>query len=496
MPVEIRVPPLGESLVDAVVGQWLKDEGDAVNRGETVVELETDKVNLDVTAGEDGVLARIDKREGDVVTVGEVLGLVGEAGATVGSNGASAEAASPPPAAPAASAPAAAPPPTADAPTAPLATEATEPVVPPVGQPDQTVDTLPTDHAAATPDAPAIAAQATPFDALGAARATPAVRRLAEEHHVDLASLTGTGPAGRITRDDVMTAADRQAAGQPSAPQAPPAAPAAQPAAAQAATTQAPPAPAPAAAPSLIPHPSSLIPPSDGRREERVRMTRRRQTIAQRLVEAQRTAAMLTTFNEVDMTAVMEVRGRRKEAFKERHGVGLGFMSFFTKAAVGALKAFPRVNAEIQGDELVLKHYYDIGIAVGVDDGLVVPVVRDADRKGFAEIEREIGELAVRARDNKLTLAELQGGTFTITNGGIFGSLLSTPILNAPQVGILGMHAIQQRPVARDAAIVIRPMMYLALSYDHRIVDGREAVQFLVRLKELIEDPETLLLEG
>ncbi len=205
---------------------------------------------------------------------------------------------------------------------------------------------------------------------------------------------------------------------------------------------------------------------------------------------------MLTTFNEVDMTAVMAVRARRKDAFKERHGVGLGFMSFFTKASIGALKAFPRVNAEIQGDELVLKKHYDIGVAVGVEEGLVVPVVRDADRKSFAEIEREIGALAVKARENKLALADLQGGTFTITNGGVFGSLLSTPILNAPQVGILGMHAIQQRPVVRDGEVVVRPMMYLALSYDHRIVDGREAVQFLVRIKDLIEDPETLLLEG
>ncbi len=205
---------------------------------------------------------------------------------------------------------------------------------------------------------------------------------------------------------------------------------------------------------------------------------------------------MLTTFNEVDMTAVMAVRARRKDAFKERHGVGLGFMSFFTKASIGALKAFPQVNAEIQGDELVLKKHYDIGVAVGVEEGLVVPVVRDADRKSFAEIEREIGALAVKARENKLALADLQGGTFTITNGGVFGSLLSTPILNAPQVGILGMHAIQQRPVVRDGEVVVRPMMYLALSYDHRIVDGREAVQFLVRIKDLIEDPETLLLEG
>jgi 2-oxoglutarate dehydrogenase E2 component (dihydrolipoamide succinyltransferase) len=225
-------------------------------------------------------------------------------------------------------------------------------------------------------------------------------------------------------------------------------------------------------------------------------MSRRRQTIAQRLVEAQHTAAMLTTFNEIDMSAVMEVRSRRKDSFKERHNISLGFMSFFTKATVGALKAFPRLNAEIQGNEIVLKYYYDIGIAVGAEEGLVVPVLRDADRKNFAEIEREIADLAKRARENKLSLAELQGGTFTITNGGIFGSLLSTPILNAPQVGILGMHKIEQRPVAVNGQVVIRPMMYVALSYDHRIVDGREAVQFLVKVKELVEDPEALLLEG
>lgn len=225
-------------------------------------------------------------------------------------------------------------------------------------------------------------------------------------------------------------------------------------------------------------------------------MTRRRQTIAQRLVDAQHTAAMLTTFNEVDMSAVMEVRARRKEAFKERHNVSLGFMSFFTKAVVGALKAFPRLNAEIQGNEMILKHYYDIGIAVGSEEGLVVPVLREADRKSFADIEREIADLAKRARDGKLSLPELQGGTFTITNGGVYGSMLSTPILNAPQVGILGMHKIEQRPIALDGQVVIRPMMYVALSYDHRIVDGSEAVRFLVKIKELIEDPETLLLEG
>jgi 2-oxoglutarate dehydrogenase E2 component (dihydrolipoamide succinyltransferase) len=225
-------------------------------------------------------------------------------------------------------------------------------------------------------------------------------------------------------------------------------------------------------------------------------MSRRRQTIAQRLVEAQHTAAMLTTFNEIDMSAVMDVRARRKDAFKEKHNVSLGFMSFFTKAVVGALKAFPRLNAEIEGNDMILKHYYDIGIAVSTDEGLVVPVLRDAERKGFAEIERDIADMAKRARGNALALSELQGGTFTITNGGIFGSLLSTPILNAPQVGILGMHKIEERPIAVKGQVVIRPMMYVALSYDHRIVDGSEAVRFLVKVKELLEDPETLLLEG
>jgi 2-oxoglutarate dehydrogenase E2 component (dihydrolipoamide succinyltransferase) len=239
-------------------------------------------------------------------------------------------------------------------------------------------------------------------------------------------------------------------------------------------------------APQVVPH----------GREEHIRLSRRRQTIAQRLVEAQHTAAMLTTFNEIDMSAVMEVRSRRKDTFKERYNVSLGFMSFFTKAVVGALKAFPRLNAEIQGNEMVLKHYYDIGIAVGAEEGLVVPVLRDADRKSFADIEQEVAALAKKARENSLSLVELQGGTFTITNGGIFGSLLSTPILNTPQVGILGMHKIEQRPIAMNGQVVIRPMMYVALSYDHRIVDGREAVQFLVRVKELVEDPETLLLEG
>lgn len=441
MAVEILVPPLGESLVDAVVGAWLKQEGDAVSRGESLVELETDKVNLDVTAEEDGVLASIARREGDVVTVGEVLGIV-SAG-----NGASAPA-------PATVSPAAIP----DAPPAPIA--------------------------AAPPPAPAaIPAPAVESDADGAAsgRAAPAVRRLAEEHHINLNDVTGTGPGGRVTREDVLIVAARQAAQPvPAKPEAP--------------------APAPVSV-TAQPHrpdapPATAAAPVAPGREERKRFSRRRQTIAQRLVEAQQTAAMLTTFNEADMSAIMALRAKRKESFKQQHGVNLGFMSFFTKAVVGALKAFPEMNSELQGDELVLKKYYDIGIAVSTDEGLVVPVIRDADRKTFAEIEQEIVNLATTAREGKLALSEIQGGTFTITNGGIYGSLNSTPILNVPQVGILGMHAIQERPVARDGDVVIRPMMNLAVSYDHRVIDGATAVQFLVKIKQLIEDPETLLIEG
>jgi 2-oxoglutarate dehydrogenase E2 component (dihydrolipoamide succinyltransferase) len=461
MAVEIRVPPLGESLVDAVVGTWLKQEGDSVNRGDSLVELETDKVNLDVTAEEDGVLARIERREGEVVTVGEVLGLVS------GSNGASAPA---PEIATATTAAAPMPPPAPTAETPPIAATA-----PPVAPEPPVLGT----PAAAEDDA----------DGAGGGRAAPAVRRLAEEHHIDLNTVTGTGPGGRVTREDVLIVAARQAV------QAAPTAPARVPA--QPHAPDAPPAsaPAPVPSPSTAPASGAAMVSPDGR-EERKRFSRRRQTIANRLVEAQQTAAMLTTFNEVDMSAVMDLRARRKEAFKERHGVNLGYMSFFTKAVVGALKAFPEMNSELQGDELVLKKYYDIGVAVSTEEGLVVPVIRDADRKTFAEIEQEIAALATKAREGKLALSEIQGGTFTITNGGIYGSLNSTPILNVPQVGILGMHAILERPVARDGQVVIRPMMNLAVSYDHRVIDGATAVQYLVKIKQLIEDPETLLIEG
>lgn len=422
MAVEIKVPALGESIVDAVVAKWLKDVGEKVNQGDVLVELETDKVNLEVSAEQSGILQRIEKREGDVVVVGEVLGLIGESAA------------------------------------ASVAAPAT-PVAAPAAQPEASYTT------------------SGPLSAIDSNRPpSPLARRIAAEHNVDLSQIKGNSAHGRVTRDDVINYLEQSKSGQ-------------LPALA--------PAPVPAAAPRpAAPAPAPLLLPHNEQREERVRLSRRRQTIAQRLVEVQHTAAMLTTFNEIDMSAVMDVRKRRKDAFKERHQISLGFMSFFTKAAVGALKAFPRLNAEIQGSEMVLKHYYDIGIAVSTEEGLVVPVVRDADSKSFAEIESNIAELAKRARENRLGLADLQGGTFTITNGGIFGSLMSTPILNGPQVGILGMHAIQERPVVVQGQIVIRPMMYVALSYDHRIVDGSEAVRFLVRIKELVEDPESLLLEG
>jgi 2-oxoglutarate dehydrogenase E2 component (dihydrolipoamide succinyltransferase) len=432
MAIEIRVPTLGESIVEATVGKWHKQAGDPVAAGEALVELETDKVNVEVTAEAAGVLGAIARREGENVAIGDVLGTIESAGA-----GATAPAAAPAP--------------------APAATAAPQP-------------TTPTE------------------DGRGArVQVTPVAQRIAAEQGVDTRDIAGSGPGGRVTKEDVVAASASRDEGRGTKDES------------ILPSTSAP-TPTPQRAPSTPPAgPSSSVlgPPSDAqRREERIRMSRRRQTIAARLVEAQRVAAMLTTFNEIDMSAVIEVRKRRKDTFKERHGVGLGFMSFFTRATVGALKAFPLLNAEIQGDEFVVKHYYDIGIAVGAEEGLVVPVLRDAGGKSFAQIEREIADLAKRAREGKLSLPELQGGSFTITNGGVYGSLMSTPILNTPQVGILGMHKIEERPIAMGGQVVIRPMMYVALSYDHRIVDGSEAVRFLVRIKELVEDPETLLLEG
>ena len=415
MPADIVVPELGESIVDARVAKWLKKEGDRVAAGDPLVELETDKIDVEVGAPQAGVLSRIDRREGTDVKIGEVLGVVEAGGAT--GPAPVAQGFSP---APAES--------TLDVAGAPSAEAGLKSGAPP----------------AATPE--------------GATRATPSARKLARQHQVNLGSVAGSGDGGRVTRRDVESAIE---AGLKSGATTTP----------LGATT------------------------AEGRREERVRMSRRRLTIARRLVEAQHTAAMLTTFNEVDMSGVMQLRERRKQAFKERYGVNIGIASFFVKASVGALKDFPRLNAELQGEEMILKHYYDVGVAVGAAEGLVVPVLRNTDRMSFPEIEIAIREFARKANDGTLTLEDLRGGTFTVTNGGVFGSLLSTPILNPPQVGILGLHKIEERPIAIGGQILVRPMMYLALSYDHRIVDGAEAVRFLVRIKELVEDPAALLLE-
>ena len=415
MSVQITVPALGESVVEATVARWLKQEGEAVKAGEAVVALETDKVDLEVPAEKDGVLSKIARQAGEDVQIGDVLGLIEEgAGAAPAANG--------------------------------------------------------TGKASAPPETPSPAQEeSAPPEPAKEERATPVAKRVAADQGIDLSAVSGAGPGGRVTKQDVENYVRTQ---QPV------------------------PQPASAPAPVATSTPVASSPATDVRGETRQRMTRRRRTIAERLVQAQQTAAMLTTFNEIDMSAVMELRKRRNESFEKRYGLKVGFMSFFTKAVIGALKAFPPLNAEIQGDEIVLKRYYDIGIAVGAEEGLVVPVLRNADRLSFADIERTIKEFSQKVQKGTLSIEDLRGGTFTITNGGIFGSLLSTPILNPPQVGILGMHKIQERPIALNGQVVIRPMMYVALSYDHRIVDGREAVQFLVKVKELVEEPEALLLEG
>ena len=415
MAIKIIVPEIGESVIEATVHQWLKKEGDFVEAGEALVELETDKVNLEVGAKASGILAHITVPEGQDVKVGDVLGMINE--------------------------------------------DAKQPV--------STATQAITPAAEPALNSPSTSKEKREIEPKQASLVTPVASRLAHEQNIDLAQVRGTGPEGRVTKSDVEQYRQGQKGNENKSPQQSP------------------------------PQPISTvnISPTE-RREERQRMTRRRRTIAQRLLEAKQSTAMLTTFNEINMAAVMDLRRRHNEAFQERHGIKLGITSFFVKASLSALKVFPRLNAEIQGDEIVLKHYYDIGVAVGAEEGLVVPVIRDADRLSFAEIERQIKEFAAKTNEGTLSVEDLRGGTFTITNGGVFGSLLSTPIINLPQVGILGLHKIEDRPVAEKGQVVIRPMMYIALSYDHRIVDGREAVQFLVHIKELIEDPEQLLLEG
>ena len=419
---EIRVPALGESVTEATIGKWFKQPGEAVAVDEPLVELETDKVTIEVPAPAAGVLADIAAKDGDTVAVGAVLGQIkeGAAGATKSSTVAAPSA---PPPSPSQSAP---------------------PAAPPIAAPK-----------------PALAT-AKPSDAPLA----PSVRRLATESGVDAASVAGSGKDGRVTKGDMLAAIERAAA-----------------------------APTPVAATAAALQMRAPAPPDDAAREERVRMTRLRQTIARRLKDAQNTAAMLTTFNEVDMGHIMALRTQYRDLFEKKHGVKLGFMGFFVRACVQALKEIPAVNAEIDGADIVYKNYYHIGIAVGTERGLVVPVVRDCDAKSLGEIENAIADFGRRARDGTLKIEEMQGGTFTITNGGIYGSLMSTPILNAPQSGILGMHKIQERPMVVAGKIEVRPMMYLALSYDHRLVDGREAVTFLVRVKECLEDPARLVLD-
>ena len=505
---DILTPALGESVSEATIGKWTKKAGDAVRKDEVLVELETDKVSLEVVAPSDGVLTEIRAADGATVTPGAVLGVISE-GASVAPAAAAPKAETPKPeAAPAA--PAAAAPAAASGGTVPIMTPTmgesvaegtmgtwlkksgdtvekdemlveieTDKVAVEVSAPVAGVLTIAAEAGSSvipgqqigsiaasgegTSPAPAQAAAApAAAPASDAPHLSPAVQRVVTENNLDPKAIAATGPKGNITKADAVNAIS-----------AAPAAPAA--------------APVPAAAPAA--------PRADQPREERVKMTRLRQTIARRLKESQNTAAQLTTFNEVDMTNVMALRNQYKEVFEKRHGVKLGFMSFFTKAVVAALKEIPAVNAEIDGTDIIYKNHYDIGVAVGTEKGLVVPVLRDADHLSLAGIEKGIAALGKAARDGALTLDQLQGGTFTITNGGTYGSLMSTPILNAPQSGILGMHNIVQRPMAVDGQVVIRPMMYLALSYDHRIVDGKEAVTFLVRVKELLEDPARALLD-
>jgi 2-oxoglutarate dehydrogenase E2 component (dihydrolipoamide succinyltransferase) len=418
---DIRVPALGESVTEATIGKWFKKPGDAVAVDEPLVELETDKVTIEVPAPAAGVLGEISAKDGDTVAVGALLGEIKEGAAAAAKAAPSSSAAKP----------------SAAAVPAPLAAQPAAPK-------------------------PAAAAAAKPSDAPLA----PSVRKLAAESGVDAASVAGGGKDGRVTKGDMLAAIERAAA-----------------------------QPMPVAATAAAVQLRAPTPPDDAAREERVRMTRLRQTIARRLKDAQNTAAMLTTFNEVDMGHVMALRTQYRDLFEKKHGVKLGFMGFFVRACVQALKEIPAVNAEIDGADIVYKNYYHIGIAVGTERGLVVPVVHDCDVKSLAEIEKAIADFGRRARDGALKIEEMQGGTFTITNGGIYGSLMSTPILNAPQSGILGMHKIAERPMVVAGTIEVRPMMYLALSYDHRLVDGREAVTFLVRVKECLEDPARLVLD-
>ncbi len=427
--VNIVVPALGDSVIEATIIKWVKNEGDSVKIGETIVELETEKANFEVAAETNGVLRSISKKAEQDVEVGDILGEI-EAGAE-----------------------------------AEIKEEATE-----VKEPESKEKKVKSKETTKEePKQPEVKKEKK-----SETKITPVAKNIAEQNDVNISDIKPSGSTGKIVKDDIENHIQARSESPNPEPEMP-------------------------ELKEDKSFPSEMFPSLseiNSNREERVKMSRRRRTIARRLKEAQETAAILSTFNEVDMSAVMDLRKRRKEEFKEKYGVGLGFSSFFVKATIGALKTFPEINAEIDGEEIVYKNYFDIGIAVGAEGGLVVPVVREADRKSFAEIESKIKELAQKASEGSLKIDELMGGTFTITNGGVFGSLMSTPIINPPQVGILGLHKIEERPVAIDGEVVVRPMMYTALSYDHRIVDGKEAVQFLVKIKELIEDPESLLIEG
>ncbi|MGO3929053.1 2-oxoglutarate dehydrogenase complex dihydrolipoyllysine-residue succinyltransferase [Rhodopseudomonas pseudopalustris] len=441
---EIRVPTLGESVTEATIGRWFKKPGEAVAVDEPLVELETDKVTIEVPAPSAGTLSEIVAKDGETVSVGALLGQISEGAGKPAAKEPAKEASKE----------------AAKAAAAPIAPELT------TGRPDLKTDsTRPINAGPEEPrprPEPKPETKAPPADAPQA----PSVRRLATETGIDPAAVAGSGKDGRVTKGDMLAAIEKAAS-----------------------------APTPVNQPAAAVQVRAPSPADDAAREERVKMTRLRQTIARRLKDVQNTAAMLTTFNEVDMSAVMALRAQYKDVFEKRHGVKLGFMSFFVRACVQGLRDIPAVNAEIDGSDLIYKNYYHIGVAVGTDKGLVVPVVRDCDHKSLAQIEKSIADYGKRARDGQLKIEEMQGGTFTITNGGIYGSLMSTPILNAPQSGILGMHKIQERPVAVGGKIEIRPMMYLALSYDHRVIDGKEAVTFLVRVKESLEDPARLVLD-
>jgi 2-oxoglutarate dehydrogenase E2 component (dihydrolipoamide succinyltransferase) len=471
MSTDIKVPTLGESVTEATIGQWFKKVGDSVNADEPVVELETDKVTIEVPAPAAGVLEAISANPGDTVNVGALIGAIGQGnGQSAGSsdqNGTQ---------------------PTPAAKTQPVPQGSNNQLPPLAGQYSTSF---------AVNGQPGVSpSNGSNGSGNGSMPASPSAQRLMTENRMSNSDVEGSGRRGQILKEDVLAALARPPQVSVPVPPAPSAEAPRTPEPARAPEAPRAPEPAQARAPEPTRAPSrGPVAVQDDAREERVKMSRLRQTIARRLKDAQNTAAMLTTFNEVDMKPVMDLRATYKELFEKKHGVKLGFMGFFTKAVTHALKELPAVNAEIDGDDLVYKNYAHVGIAVGTDKGLVVPVVRDADQKSIAEIEKEIGRLGKLARDGQLTMADMQGGTFTITNGGVYGSLMSTPILNAPQSGILGMHKIQERPVVVGGQIVIRPMMYLALSYDHRIVDGKEAVTFLVRIKESLEAPERLVLD-